>query len=455
MVLSDGEDRYSTRDGGRRARSRAAVRRADLSDCHRQEARRRSSPSSRPSAAAGRSTCAIRRSCSADAQDDRRRPAVAVPHRLRAVATRGRPRTREWRSITVKVNRPDLRVRARSGYSTDDVQIVGSFECFLLSPSASVRMRNVGRSIELAHAASARSSKRRRRSRRPARRAECHLIDRPVEVNFSFEQSQSRVGVDCVGRVAHRRSAIIAFLDDAATRPSAIILDILPEVQAKDIVWLSEPGPGRRRRRRRQQEPGSAEEGRAARQGQGHRPGQARARSQRPTKRQNRRRSRSSTFRRRRWPRPSSRSPGRSKRRRCRKPTSQGAGTGGGGGTGTGTGIGSGQGSGLGPGFGGGTGGGAYRPGNGVTLPRVLREVKPQYTADAMRAKVQGTVWLECVVLPDGRSATSRSPSRSTRSSASIRKRSRPRGSGSSCPARDRASRCPVLITIELTFTLR
>jgi TonB family protein len=56
----------------------------------------------------------------------------------------------------------------------------------------------------------------------------------------------------------------------------------------------------------------------------------------------------------------------------------------------------------LGPGFGGGVGGGAYRPGNGVNLPVALREVKPQYTADAMRAKVQGTVLLECVVLPDG-----------------------------------------------------
>ena len=31
-----------------------------------------------------------------------------------------------------------------------------------------------------------------------------------------------------------------------------------------------------------------------------------------------------------------------------------------------------------------------------------LREVKPQYTSDAMRAKVQGTVLLECVVKPDG-----------------------------------------------------
>jgi periplasmic protein TonB len=82
---------------------------------------------------------------------------------------------------------------------------------------------------------------------------------------------------------------------------------------------------------------------------------------------------------------------------------SLGSGSGGGAGTGAGSGIGPGTGSGLGPGSGGGTGGGVYRPGSGVTLPRVLREVKPQYTSDAMRAKVQGTVLLECVVLPDGR----------------------------------------------------
>src|SRR5205085_3190476 len=81
---------------------------------------------------------------------------------------------------------------------------------------------------------------------------------------------------------------------------------------------------------------------------------------------------------------------------------SQGSGSGGGSGTGRGTGIGSGTGSGLGPGFGGGTGGGAYRPGNGVTTPVLVKEVKPQYTSDAMRAKVQGSVWLECVVRPDG-----------------------------------------------------
>lgn len=81
---------------------------------------------------------------------------------------------------------------------------------------------------------------------------------------------------------------------------------------------------------------------------------------------------------------------------------SQGPGKGGGAGTGEGGGIGPGSGSGLGPGTGGGFGGGAYRPGSGVELPVLVREVKPQYTAEAMRAKVQGKVVLECVVLPDG-----------------------------------------------------
>lgn len=71
-------------------------------------------------------------------------------------------------------------------------------------------------------------------------------------------------------------------------------------------------------------------------------------------------------------------------------------------GSGSGTGAGSGQGSGLGQGSGGGTGGGVYRPGSGIVNPRLVREIKPQYTADAMRAKIQGTVLLECVVLPDG-----------------------------------------------------
>lgn len=81
---------------------------------------------------------------------------------------------------------------------------------------------------------------------------------------------------------------------------------------------------------------------------------------------------------------------------------SRGTGTGSGAGTGSGSGIGAGEGSGLGEGSGGGTGGGVYQPGNGVSLPQLVREVRPIYTTAAMTARLQGRVMLECVVLPDG-----------------------------------------------------
>ena len=81
---------------------------------------------------------------------------------------------------------------------------------------------------------------------------------------------------------------------------------------------------------------------------------------------------------------------------------SRGSGSNNGAGTGEGGGIGPGVGDGLGAGEGGGTGGGVFRPGNGVAPPRVLREIRPEYTSEAMRARIQGTVWLDVVVLPDG-----------------------------------------------------
>ena len=80
----------------------------------------------------------------------------------------------------------------------------------------------------------------------------------------------------------------------------------------------------------------------------------------------------------------------------------QGPGTLGGGGTGAGSGVGPGTGPGYGPGSGGGTGGGIYREGNGVSSPVPIKEVKPTYTGDAMRARIQGLVTMEAVVMPDG-----------------------------------------------------
>jgi len=134
---------------------------------------------------------------------------------------------------------------------------------------------------------------------------------------------------------------------------------------------------------------------------------------------------------------------------------SLGSGTGGGAGSGSGSGIGSGTGSGLGPGSGGGTGGGVYQPGNGVTLPRILREVKPAYTSDAMRAKVQGTVLLQCVVRPDG-SVTDIQVLRSLDSVFGLDQEAiKAARQWRFAPGTRMGAAVPVQITIELTFTLR
>ena len=124
-------------------------------------------------------------------------------------------------------------------------------------------------------------------------------------------------------------------------------------------------------------------------------------------------------------------------------------------GSGSGSGAGPGTGSGMGPGHGGGFGGGAYRPGAGITLPVVLVEKKPAYTADAMRAKVQGAVWLECIVMPDGtvgdvKVTRSLDPIFGLDQEAiKAAKQWRFR------PGMRQGEPVPVIITIELTFTLR
>jgi protein TonB len=60
-------------------------------------------------------------------------------------------------------------------------------------------------------------------------------------------------------------------------------------------------------------------------------------------------------------------------------------------------------GSGIGDRSGPGSGDEPYGIGNGVTAPIPLRRPPPAYTAEAMRARLQGVVVLNCVVRPDGR----------------------------------------------------
>jgi protein TonB len=69
------------------------------------------------------------------------------------------------------------------------------------------------------------------------------------------------------------------------------------------------------------------------------------------------------------------------------------------GGGGRGRGVGTGDGAGVGPGRDAGFGGGDYIRGGGI---EAVLQVQPQYTSEAMRAKIQGTVELEAEVLENG-----------------------------------------------------
>jgi protein TonB len=44
-----------------------------------------------------------------------------------------------------------------------------------------------------------------------------------------------------------------------------------------------------------------------------------------------------------------------------------------------------------------------YEAGDGVTLPSVIKEVRPEYTAEAKKERAQGTVVMRCVVRRNGR----------------------------------------------------
>ena len=91
--------------------------------------------------------------------------------------------------------------------------------------------------------------------------------------------------------------------------------------------------------------------------------------------------------------------------------TSSGPGSGGGIGTGRGTGIGSGTGSGVGPGSGGGMGGGegggiGKSKGKGITgsvrEPEILSSPRPDYTEEARKIRIVGTVILHGTIRKDG-----------------------------------------------------
>lgn len=81
---------------------------------------------------------------------------------------------------------------------------------------------------------------------------------------------------------------------------------------------------------------------------------------------------------------------------------SLGPGTLGGADTGRGGGNGPGDGVGFGPGKRENFSGGANGPGAKLVMPTVIRDVKPRYTTEAMRARVQGAVVVRAIVQADG-----------------------------------------------------
>jgi protein TonB len=125
------------------------------------------------------------------------------------------------------------------------------------------------------------------------------------------------------------------------------------------------------------------------------------------------------------------------------------------GGGGRGVGLGPGRGDGVGPGTGTGFGGGVARPGAGINNPRVLREQRPGYTSEAMRAKIQGNVELEVVVLADGSVGDVRVTKSLDKAYGLDQEAVKAAKLWRFVPATDRTGKpVPILVTIVLSFTI-
>jgi protein TonB len=107
-----------------------------------------------------------------------------------------------------------------------------------------------------------------------------------------------------------------------------------------------------------------------------------------------------------------------------------------------------------------------YQPGGGISDPVLVTEVKPVYTPEAKQRRLEGTVELDAVVLPDG-SVDSRSLkiTRSLDSTFGLDEEAKKAVSQwmfrpavcnrqDGCGPFQRGQPVPVLVSVELTFTL-
>lgn len=96
-----------------------------------------------------------------------------------------------------------------------------------------------------------------------------------------------------------------------------------------------------------------------------------------------------------------------------------------------------------------------YKPGDGVTLPRVVKEVKPEYTPAAMQQKIHGSVWLLIVVTEKGdvgEVVVSKSLDKEYGLDEAAIKAAR---QWQFEPGKKDGKAVPVEVTLELTFTLK
>ena len=90
----------------------------------------------------------------------------------------------------------------------------------------------------------------------------------------------------------------------------------------------------------------------------------------------------------------------------------------------------------------------------GVTIPRILTEARPQYTSDALRAKIQGSVVVECVVQTDGTVGDVRVIRSLDTTYGLDQEAIKAAKQWKFAPGTRNGEPVPVMVSIELTFTL-
>ena len=98
---------------------------------------------------------------------------------------------------------------------------------------------------------------------------------------------------------------------------------------------------------------------------------------------------------------------------------------------------------------------GVIRMSKDITAPRLIKESKPQYTADARRAAIQGVVHLEAVIQTDGTVGEVRVSQSLDKQFGLDEQAVQSLKTWRFTPGQKDGAAIPVLVEIEMSFTLR